>query len=586
MASALEPKPSRLALALPFLLSLAFGGFAALPQIRGDAVLLKTFLITAGLLLGWSVALAIVFVSQRRTPELAVSLLKQHYLQACAHTSILLYWGWYWRPVYEHAYLIAAQLVFAYAFDMLLQLSRHKKYTLGFGPFPIIFSINLFLWFKDDWFYDQLLIVAVGFAAKEFLRWNKGGKWVHIFNPSSFPLAIACWALLFTHQFDITWGEKIAGTQFFPPHIFPFIFLVSLPGQFLFGVTSMTLPAVLTMYAWGHLYFALTGTYYLYQDYITIAVFLAMHLLITDPSTSPRTELGRILYAVGYTATVIVIELILDHFVEPGFAAKLLLVPVLNVAVQLIDRAAQSRVLRPFDPARIAPRVTGRRRNLAYMTIWAAAFGVMLSLGGIGDRFPGQDLPFWFTACKEHPERGCTQLTLNADLACHEDSGWSCNYLAIRSIARAIFRPTRGPRAAVILQSMRARLSAWLRERGTGHARRRAPGRPPHSDRLSNSPVALQDVAATQARCNGCAGGLRCGVSPRLEGRLRPVARPAPELEKGAEEFMPEVSECPAHCSRNLLASSSRFRFCRVWGLRASLPCPRFAPTRSCWKRS
>ena len=27
-----------------------------------------------------------------------------------------------------------------------------QQYVLGFGPFPIVFSTNLFLWFKDDWF--------------------------------------------------------------------------------------------------------------------------------------------------------------------------------------------------------------------------------------------------------------------------------------------------------------------------------------------------------------------------------------------------------------------------------------------------
>ena len=80
---------------------------------------------------------------------------KQHYLQACAQGSVLLYWGWYWREVYDSAHLILAQLLFAYAFDMLLSWSRRDTYTLGFGPFPVIFSINLFLWFKPDWFYLQ-----------------------------------------------------------------------------------------------------------------------------------------------------------------------------------------------------------------------------------------------------------------------------------------------------------------------------------------------------------------------------------------------------------------------------------------------
>src|SRR6266851_5347912 len=100
---------------------------------------------------------------------------RQHYLQACAQGSVLLYWGWYWREVYRSIHLIAAQLLFAYGFEMLLGWSRRDVYTLGFGPFPVVFSINLFLWFKPDWFYLQFLMVATGFAAKDLIRWEKEG---------------------------------------------------------------------------------------------------------------------------------------------------------------------------------------------------------------------------------------------------------------------------------------------------------------------------------------------------------------------------------------------------------------------------
>jgi hypothetical protein len=422
-----EFSPSRRLATLPLLLSLALGGFVGLPQIRANPILLRTFLITAGLLAAWAVFLLVRMATSGRTPSFAVALLKQHYVQACTHTSILLYWGWYFREVYDHAHLILAQLVFAYAFDMLLQLSRKGRYTLGFGPFPVIFSINLFLWFKDDWFYYQFLLIAVGFAAKELLHWTKGGKSVHIFNPSSFPLAIASWVLLLTHHFDITWGEAIAGTQYRPPHIYLFIFLVSLPGQFFFGVTTMIIPAVVTMYLWGMAYFAVTGTYYFYQAYIPIAVFLAMNLLFTDPSTSPRTELGRIFYGILYAGTVIILELT----TVPAFPSKLLLVPALNLLVLLIDRAVQSPALRRFDPARIKPEVTGRRRNLAYMAIWAVVFGLMSADRGLGDDFPGQNIPFWVAACRNQGGRACSQLHHVDILVCHADSGWGCNELGM-----------------------------------------------------------------------------------------------------------------------------------------------------------
>ena len=98
--------------------------------------------------------------------------------------------------------------MFAYAFDMLLTWSRRDTYVLGFAPFPVIFSINLFLWFKPDWFYLQFLMVALGFAAKELIRWDKDGRRTHIFNPSSFPLAVFSLGLLLDRQRATSRGAR------------------------------------------------------------------------------------------------------------------------------------------------------------------------------------------------------------------------------------------------------------------------------------------------------------------------------------------------------------------------------------------
>ena len=73
---------------------------------------------------------------------------------------------------------------------------------------------------------------------------------------------------MLTGTSDITWGQEIAITQFYPPHIYLMLFLVGLPGQFFFGVTSMTMSAVVTTYAFGLLYFAATGIYFFYDSYI------------------------------------------------------------------------------------------------------------------------------------------------------------------------------------------------------------------------------------------------------------------------------------------------------------------------------
>ena len=374
-------QPAR-ALALPLTFTLLLVAFGLLPQVRQDAPLLWSFLGAGAWLLAWNALLLATAQHRRRTLSLEIVVRKQHYLQACAHISILLYWGAYWEGVHDAAPLIAAQLLFAYAFDALLAWSRRDTYTLGFGPFPIIFSANLFLWFKPQYFYLQFLMVAVGFAAKELIRWQKDGKRVHIFNPSSFTLGLFSIVLILTGSTRLTWGQEIATTQLNPPHIYLLIFLVSLPAQLLFGVAPMTLAAVATTYAFGVLYHATTGSHFFLGGSIPIAVFLGMHLLFTDPSTSPRTELGRLLFGALYGGSVVALFALLGRLGVPTFYDKLLPVPILNVMIRVIDRAARSNILSRFDPGALGRALTPERRNLAFTSVWAAMFAILQVLTG------------------------------------------------------------------------------------------------------------------------------------------------------------------------------------------------------------
>src|ERR1700733_16283392 len=323
-----------IALILPLAFTAALAALSLLPLVFRQPVVRASFWGAAGGLLVWEAVLLGLRRSGRRPLALEIVLRPQHYLQACVHTSIFLYWGWYWREVYDEMPLIAAQLLFAYAFDMLLAWSRRKTYTLGFGPFPIIFSTNLIIWFRPDWFYLQFLMVAVGFLAKDLIRWEKDGTRAHIFNPSSFSLSVFSLGLILTGQTAITWGQEIANTFDLPPHIFLWIFLVALPGQLLFGVTTMTMSAVLSVCGFGLLYHWIIGTHYFIDGFIPAAVFLGMHLLFTDPSTSPRTELGRILFGITYGLAVVALYSLFGALGVPTFYDKLLPVPLLNLTIQ------------------------------------------------------------------------------------------------------------------------------------------------------------------------------------------------------------------------------------------------------------
>ena len=416
---------------MPLGLTLVLLGLGLLESVGQNPRLWWSFVGAGITLLTW---IAVLFGSALRTGRtltLEIVLRKQHYVQACAQGSVLLYWGWYWVEVYDAAHLIGAQLVFAYAFDMLLGWSRRDTYTLGFAPFPVILSINLFLLFKQDWFYLQFVMVALGFAGKELISWNKEGRRVHIFNPSSFPLAVFSLALIFTGMTDVTWGNEIAITQFYPPQMYLMLFLIGLPGQYFFGVTSMTMAAAVTTYLFGLLYFAATGTYYFYDSYIPVAVFLGMHLLFNDPSTSPRTELGRIIFGVAYGLSTVLLYKLLGDAGVPTFYDKLLPVPILNLSIRAIDRAARSKMLRPLDPAALGRALAPRRRNLAYMSIWVAAFAIMSAAQGVGDTHRGQWMPFWQEACNDDRPYACSYLAAMQSTYCDAGSGWACNEFGI-----------------------------------------------------------------------------------------------------------------------------------------------------------
>ena len=236
---------------------------------------------------------------------------------------------------------------------------------------------------------------------------------------------------------DVTRGQDIAISQFYPPQMYLWIFLIALPGQYLFGVTTMTMAAVVSTYLFGLAYFAVTGVYFFYDSYIPIAVFLGMHLLFTDPSTSPRTELGRIVFGVLYGLSTVVLYVVLGRLGAPTFYDKLLQVPLLNLSVILIDRAARSAALRRLDPASLG-------RSLAAA---AAASGVHGSVGGRvrgderGGRCRGTGIPAsgcrsGSRPCEKGRPHACGFLAAKQSGLCNMGSGWACNEAGVLLSAR------------------------------------------------------------------------------------------------------------------------------------------------------
>ena len=197
------------------------------------------------------------------------------------------------------------------------------------------------------------MLIALGFAGKAFVRWNRDGKWVHIFNPSAFTLAIFSVVLLATGTTSLTWGQEIASTFSLGPRIYVVLFLIGLVVMYFFSITTVTAGAAVTLVGLSVLYMKVTGVPYFVDSDIPSAVFLGLHLLVTDPSTSPRTPVGRLLFGVLYGLGVFALYAILTALGMPTFYDKLLCVPLLNLAAPAIDRFVRSlgqpRILQPCD---------------------------------------------------------------------------------------------------------------------------------------------------------------------------------------------------------------------------------------------
>ena len=408
----------------------ALAAVCALPWVRANPRL-------AGSVWGAVAALLVFWLTLRRSVARSRRVLKYevvprpaHYVQFAMHAGIYVYWGWYWREVYHYIPLIAAQIAFVYALDMLVCWSRRDTWILGFGPIPIVLSTNLFLWFKDDWFFLQFLMVSTGVICKEFVTWKRDGRRAHIFNPSAIALAVFSAALIATHATHISWAEEVAVTLGRPPNIYIEIFLLGLVVQALFSVTLVTLSAAATLYALNLAYTRYTGVYYFVDSNIPAAVFLGLHLLVTDPATSPRKHLGKILFGALYGVSVFGLYAILGWLGAPTFYDKLLCVPPLNLAVRWLDRvsAASGAWFQRLRPRALAgfTQWSERQANLVHMAVWSSLFLLMAGTGFVGGRHPGSDAEFWHRACDEGRRNGCQTWVHTLSVSCLHGSGRAC----------------------------------------------------------------------------------------------------------------------------------------------------------------
>lgn len=397
-----------------------------------------TFLAIGAAFLGWAGVLWYVRARKGAAFEAVFTPIRSHWVQASVQASILVYWGWFVPAVPNHAPLIVAQVLYVYALDALLTWSRGRLWRFGFGPLPIIFSTNLLLWFKPEWFAFQFVMITLGVLGKTFVTWEREGRRTHIFNPSTFGQFIVAVVLIATGLTkELTLGKEIAAS-FDPPHMLIVIFLGGLVVQGLFHVTLITLSAALTLCLVNLAYFWIHGTYIFVNVNIAAPIFLGIHLLLTDPATSPRTNVGRVIFGGLYGIAYAVLFRALDIWEVPTFWDKLLPVPFLNLMVPWIDRVSRAGFVGRID---MAWRSFGSaaRVNAVHMGVWIALFALWIMTGFIEGKHPGNSIPFWKKALAEKkPHAGHSLVMAAGSLAEASGSAEAYNELGLICFAGEI----------------------------------------------------------------------------------------------------------------------------------------------------
>ncbi len=278
-----------------------------------------------------------------------------HALQSSWQAIILLYWGLYWTPLASHVPHMLVQIAYCVAFDALLALTVHRKWSVGYTPLPVVFSTNLFLYYEDQYFGWWFVLYGIVYLGKALVHWR--GPRGHIFNPSAFAMAVMTLGFLFVPDMVPTY-RGIDHEFWLPPNMVEVLFLVTLTTMWRVPIVLVTLGAYFGFTA--ETFRGAAPPFVFYP-----AIFIAIILLIPDPKTSPRTPVGQLLFGYAYGSMVHLWANLGHEVWGHDASAKIVAVPIVNLLVPWLDRLGK-KFERPFFA------FLDRRYNVIHMAIWIA----------------------------------------------------------------------------------------------------------------------------------------------------------------------------------------------------------------------
>ncbi len=266
-----------------------------------------------------------------------------HALPVTLQLIILTYWAIHYTPLRDYAWFIGFQVVYAYVVDALLGWRRHGRAQLTLAPLPVVLSTNLFVQFAPQTTL-QLVIIAAAIVSKELFRRN--GR--HIFNPSAIAITLVGFVnLIFLPHLS---GDVAGALESGP--LMPFLILaLALVVQSRVPVALISISAATVMML---AQFSVTWP----------ANLLVFTLLATDPATTPRTAVGRVVYGGLIGGLFAAFTISMNHVGVTDFYGKVACVPVANLLVPAVDALARRL---PQIEAALAPT-----RNRWHIALFAS----------------------------------------------------------------------------------------------------------------------------------------------------------------------------------------------------------------------
>lgn len=269
-----------------------------------------------------------------RTLEIASGVRLNHVLPAALQVVLYLYWAAWVAPVRDRFTFILAQLAYAYVLEAALSWTLRRRWEVTLGMFPIVFASNLFVWFlpphPGQLFPPAAISIGAAIASRHFVR--RGGR--HVVNPAAFGIGTLAVIEAVGRGLGTGWLQHDVPTTGvwlnLPPNMTLIVLLVGLVAASNFSIILVSIGGLVGLNS------TLTGG-------STVptwpSTFLVLVLFATDPTTTPRTNPGRLLFGLSLSVAIFVLAQGYRVFGLGDDFSKVLAVVVCNVLAPWFDRA-------------------------------------------------------------------------------------------------------------------------------------------------------------------------------------------------------------------------------------------------------